>query len=61
MKVVTGNDGKIYVANAHGGIMAGPFETNAQAWRAADRISGEPVSRSEKVSMWINEQNGDAA
>nr|DAF66384.1 MAG TPA: hypothetical protein [Caudoviricetes sp.] len=40
--------------------MAGPFETNAQAWRAADRISGEPVSRSEKVAMWINEQNGDA-
>lgn len=29
------------------------FETNAQAWRYIDRISHEPVSRSEDVGDWV--------
>ncbi len=53
------HDGWHYVVSA-GGIIAGPFETNAEAWRALDRLTGQPVSRSEQVSMWINEQNGEA-
>jgi len=52
-------DGGYCVMNG-ASIVAGPFDTNAQAWRALDRISGEPISRSEKVSMWINEQIGEA-
>jgi hypothetical protein len=30
-----------------GKILAGPFASNAAAWRAYDRLKGEPVSRSE--------------
>jgi hypothetical protein len=32
--------------------IAGPFPTNAEAWRWADRYEGEPVSRSEQTSQW---------
>lgn len=59
MNVFKQPDGKYLVVNG-GNVLAGPFDTNAQAWRALDRISGEPISRSEKVSMWINEQIGEA-
>lgn len=34
-------------------IVAGPFETNGEAWRALDRLHGEPVSRGEKTSEWL--------
>lgn len=33
--------------------VAGPFKTNAEAWRWMDRQEGEPVSRSEKTSEWV--------
>lgn len=45
-------DGKWFVLR-DGKVIAGPLETNSEAWRTADRASGEPVSRSEKVSEWI--------
>lgn len=31
----------------------GSYETNAEAWRAYDRIMGEPVSKREEVAEWI--------
>ncbi|WP_181176946.1 hypothetical protein [Mesorhizobium sp. B2-6-4] len=31
-----------------GETLAGPFPTNAEAWRAADRLEGAPISPSEK-------------
>lgn len=34
-------------------VLAGPFETNAQAWRWIDRSEGVPISRSEAVSEWL--------
>jgi hypothetical protein len=32
--------------------IAGPFQTNAEAWRALDRHEGDPVSRSEQTGQW---------
>lgn len=34
-------------------ILAGPFLTNAEAWRAADRLEGEPTSPAENRADWI--------
>jgi hypothetical protein len=36
-----------------GTVIAGPFKTNAAAWRWIDRQNGEPISRSEDVGEWI--------
>lgn len=40
-------------------LMAGPFETNSAAWRALDRLTGDPVSRSEKTAEWLWQQRCD--
>ncbi|TJU87603.1 MAG: hypothetical protein E5Y15_08355 [Mesorhizobium sp.] len=34
-------------------VLAGPFPTNAEAWRASDRMDGSPVSPAEKRADWI--------
>jgi hypothetical protein len=34
-------------------MRAGPFDTNADAWRWLDRVNGEPISRAEKVAEFI--------
>ncbi|MER9533019.1 hypothetical protein NKI89_24880 [Mesorhizobium sp. M0309] len=34
--------------------LAGPYPTSAQAWRAADRLEGEPISPAEKRADWIS-------
>ncbi|RWH55452.1 hypothetical protein [Mesorhizobium sp.] len=34
--------------------LAGPFPTNAEAWRAADRLENSPVSPAEKRADWIS-------
>lgn len=33
--------------------LAGPFQTNAEAWRWIDRQFGSPISPSEKKTEWI--------
>ncbi|TIP06638.1 MAG: hypothetical protein E5X72_00030 [Mesorhizobium sp.] len=33
--------------------LAGPFSTNAEAWRAVDRLEGSPISPAEKRADWI--------
>jgi hypothetical protein len=38
-------------------IIAGPFDTNAQAWRWLDRHTGSPICRSESVAEWLFEQS----
>jgi hypothetical protein len=38
-------------------VIAGPFESNALAWRWLDRHDGEPISRSEKVSQWLYDKD----
>jgi hypothetical protein len=34
-------------------VVAGPFKTNSEAWRAMDRITGDVVSKSESTSQWL--------
>lgn len=34
--------------------LAGPFPTNAEAWRAADRLADSPVSTAENRADWIS-------
>jgi hypothetical protein len=56
MKVVAGTDGAWCVfEGAH--TLAGPFESNAEAWRWLDRHEGQPVSRSEAVGEWMFERS----
>ncbi|ASY69739.1 hypothetical protein [Sinorhizobium fredii] len=33
--------------------LAGPFPSNAAAWRWIDRHEGQPISRSEKTAEWM--------
>lgn len=37
----------------HGGVLAGPFATNAEAWRALDRIERQPASPQEEKTDWL--------
>ncbi|RWO68953.1 MAG: hypothetical protein EOS17_16795 [Mesorhizobium sp.] len=55
MTVVQASDGSGgWLVISHGETLAGPFPTNAEAWRAADRIEGSPISPSEKRADWIS-------
>ncbi len=49
-------NGTHFVVDETGSVVAGPFTTNAAAWRWIDRREGEPISRSEAVSDWITQQ-----
>lgn len=57
--VVRADSGKWQVIDPHGGIKA-ECDTNAAAWRALDRLSFEPVNRSEDVHDWSARQNASA-
>lgn len=35
------------------GTVAATGLTNAEAWRMADRLAGEPINRQEDVAEWI--------
>ncbi|AZO23847.1 hypothetical protein EJ070_26305 [Mesorhizobium sp. M1E.F.Ca.ET.045.02.1.1] len=39
---------------AAGEMLAGPFPTNAEAWRVLDRLEGQPISPAEKRADWIS-------
>ena len=55
----------IYVRKAKGGhcvftdngFLSGPYSTNAEAWRAADRYCNEPTSRAQQTSDWLWSQD----
>jgi hypothetical protein len=51
MNVMSTPGGHVVVNHA-GKVLAGPFPTNAAAWRALDRVSGEPISSAEKRAAW---------
>lgn len=40
-------------------LISGPTESNTAAWRLADHLNMEPISRSEDVSEWINSKGND--
>ncbi|MFC5421047.1 hypothetical protein ACFPOB_15930 [Bosea eneae] len=41
------------VRSPDGVVLAGPFATNAEAWRALDRIERQPVSPQEEKTDWL--------
>ncbi|MCF6124374.1 hypothetical protein EN904_14815 [Mesorhizobium sp. M7A.F.Ca.CA.001.07.2.1] len=52
MTVIETADGFVVVDGT--ATLAGPFPTNAEAWRAADRLDGSPISPAEKRADWIS-------
>lgn len=52
MTAVRTDDGRWQVV-AGGDVLAGPFETSAEAWRWIDRSSGSPISKSEDSAQWF--------
>lgn len=51
MTAVRTADGRWQVVAA-GDVIAGPFETSAEAWRWIDRNTGDPISKSEDRAQW---------
>lgn len=47
----TQKDDKWFIVH-HGSEIAGPFETNADAWRWIDVQEGQPLSKAEDLSAW---------
>lgn len=45
------------VCSATGRVLAGPFTTNAQAWRACDSIALEPINKHEATAQWAFQQD----
>ncbi|WP_274626551.1 hypothetical protein [Arvimicrobium flavum] len=59
MTVIRTDDGRWAVTNGSD-IVAGPFNTNAEAWRAADRMTGDPISKSEERGEYVWNRSVDA-
>ena len=51
MKVTQTSDGKWAVVDATGAVLA-TCDTNAEAWRAYDRLANEPSTRRESNTDW---------
>jgi len=59
MEVTKLDDGKWAVVDANGAVLA-KCQTNAEAWRAYDRLASEPTTRRDAVvdwswNKWVNE------
>jgi hypothetical protein len=52
LAVTQSPDGEWQVTNAAGAVLA-TCSTNAEAWRALDRMTGEPQTRGQALSDWI--------
>jgi len=55
MRVFQANSGKWYVDEGDipdSGILSGPYDTNAQAWRALDSLQNEPHNAKESRHQW---------
>ncbi|MGO8023069.1 hypothetical protein [Rhizobium leguminosarum] len=48
LNVTRGDDGQYQVSDQRGKLVDGPFDTNAAAWRALDRLDGDSLSRPDK-------------
>ena len=48
MSRVAATEAGYVVLSDDGARLAGPFVKNAEAWRALDRLSGEPINPAEK-------------
>ncbi|OWK26277.1 hypothetical protein AJ87_02805 [Rhizobium yanglingense] len=57
INVTRTDDGQFELTDQSGNLVAGPFETNAAAWKALDRIDDDSAnrpnkSRSSKKVLW---------
>lgn len=57
------DDGQYQVTDAGGRLVDGPFETNAAAWKALDRLDNQNANvpdkrRSNKPVLWGKPENG---
>ncbi|MGA2636612.1 hypothetical protein [Methylocella sp.] len=52
MKITKSPDGKWQVLGADEEVLE-TCETNAQAWRALDRLANEPTNRAENTVDWL--------
>jgi hypothetical protein len=50
--IVRIDDGWV-VQCGQGAVLAGPFATNAEAWRVLDRLERKPVSPAEDKVDWL--------
>ncbi len=48
LNITRNDDGQFEIVNAAGKLVEGPFETNAAAWKALDRIDNDDASRPDK-------------
>lgn len=52
MLTVIESDEVHFVADEDGNHLAGPFDSNSQAWRWIDHHEGDPISKSEATAQW---------
>ena len=60
MKVIPSEKRGLYHLETDNGERLRSDITHREAWRALDRIAGEPISRAEDVSDWIFRKQADA-
>ena len=48
LKVTRNDDGQYEIVNGAGKLVDGPFETNAAAWKALDRLDNDNANRPDK-------------
>jgi hypothetical protein len=58
MEVTQTSDDKWVVLDLNGAVLA-KCETNAEAWKAYDRLANEPTTRREAITDWINRKSLD--
>ncbi|MEX2741101.1 hypothetical protein AB3480_06590 [Rhizobium mongolense] len=49
INVTRNDDGQFELTDQSGNLVAGPFETNAAAWKAIDRLGNDNVNRPDKA------------
>lgn len=56
LSVRTNDKGHYVVDGDDEAIVAGPFQTNREAWRTLDLVSGDPLSYAQKKTDWMWEK-----
>jgi len=58
LNVIRSDDGQFEITDQRSNVVEGPFDTNAAAWKALDRLDNEASRpdkpRSRKKILWVN-------
>lgn len=57
MKIIA-NENRTYNVVADDGTVLAVVQTHSEAWRFIDRFEGEPISRAEKTSQFLYDNQG---